>query len=374
VGGRLLLTLGISKGDKKIMTKKLISFIVLPILIVMIGCASNPPISSLTSQERERVSNIVFLEGGQIPKDSYKVLGSVEGLACKRNLYASGAPAVEKARQGVRIRAAQLGANAVINLLCEENQKVDWVRNCWQSVVCVGDAILVNDPTILNRIGQQGEVRLPDTVSAGTGWVVEPGFIVTNQHVIDGATDIVGHFNDGSTLKLSVVAADPINDLALLLPLSNIPLPQSIPLAKKDAEVGQTVFTVGFPHTEILGSNAKVTSGIISSRSGLQDDPRLYQTTVQLQAGNSGSPLMNMNGEAVGVATSKLDAVRVFRFTGDLPEGVNYAVKSHYISALIASAKAIKSPENPDVILGPFTNLPNAVNEVSKSVLLIEAR
>ena len=140
------------------MIKKVINFIIfLPILIVMTGCASNPPISSLTSQERERVSNIVFLESGQIPKDSYKVLGSVEGLACKRNLYASGAPAVEEARQGVKIRAAQLGANAVINLLCEENQKVDWVRNCWQSVVCVGDAILVNDPTILKCIGKQGE-------------------------------------------------------------------------------------------------------------------------------------------------------------------------------------------------------------------------
>jgi len=83
---------------------------------------------------------------------------------------------------------------------------------------------------------------------------------------------------------------------------------------------------------------------------------------------------MNMNGEAIGVATSKLDAVRVFRFTGDLPEGINYAVKSHYIAALIASAKAIKSPENHGVILGPFTNLPNAVNEVTKSVLLIEAK
>ena len=83
---------------------------------------------------------------------------------------------------------------------------------------------------------------------------------------------------------------------------------------------------------------------------------------------------MNMNGEAVGVATSKLDAVRVFRFTGDLPEGVNYAVKSHYIAALIASGRAAKFPEKSNVRLGSFTNLQNAVSEVTKSVLLIEAK
>jgi S1-C subfamily serine protease len=357
------------------MINKVIQLVIILLILGMIaGCASNPPISSLSSEERARISNIVFLESGEIPKDSYKLLGSVEGLACKRNLYASGAPSIEEARQGVKIRAAQLGANAIINLLCESNQKADWKRNCWQSVVCVGDAILINDPTILNRIRKQESAKVSKRISIGTGWVVELGFIVTNHHVINDATDIIGHFNDGSSLKLTLVADDPINDLALLLPPTNITLPRSISLAKKEAEIGETVFTVGFPHTEILGSAAKVTSGIISARSGLRDDLRLYQTTVQLQAGNSGSPLMNMNGEAVGVATSKLDAVRVFRFTGDLPEGINYAVKSQYVSALIASAETVKSSTKPDVILGPFTNLQRAVSAVTEAVVLIEAK
>jgi uncharacterized protein YbjQ (UPF0145 family) len=120
-------------------------------MLIISGCASNPPISSLTSGERERVSRIVFVESGEISKESYKYLGSVEGLACKRNAYAVGEPTVEEARQGVRIRAVLLGANAVINLLCEKNQSVDWGRNCWQSVVCVGDAINVNDLSILQH-------------------------------------------------------------------------------------------------------------------------------------------------------------------------------------------------------------------------------
>jgi S1-C subfamily serine protease len=145
-------------------------------------------------------------------------------------------------------------------------------------------------------------------------------------------------------------------------------------LAKVDAALGETVFTVGFPHTDILGANAKVTSGIISAKSGLRDDPRFYQTTVQLQAGNSGGPLMNMNGEAIGATTSKLDAVQVFRFTGDLPEGINFAVKSHYIAALIASTKSAHNLEETHARLGPFLNLQQAVSDVQGSMLMIEAR
>lgn len=107
--------MSINKGERNREQKINYLYNFLAILVVLPGCASNPPISSLTSLERERVSNIVFIESREIPKDSYKVLGSVEGLACKRNLHAPGAPAVEEARQGVKIRAAQLGANAVIN-------------------------------------------------------------------------------------------------------------------------------------------------------------------------------------------------------------------------------------------------------------------
>lgn len=346
----------------------------LTILIVLSGCASNPSISSLTPQERERVSNIVIIESGEISKDSYTALGVVEGLACKRNLYASGTPSHEKALQGVKIRAARLRANAVLNLFCEENQEVERINKCRESIVCVGDAIFVNDPTVLPTAGGQGKTRLTRTISMGTGWVVEPGFIVTNQHVIKGATNIVGHWEDGKSTKLFVMADDPINDIVLLLPDPRAQLPRALPLAKKDAAIGEAVFTVGFPHAEILGSNAKVTSGIISAKSGLNYNPRVYQTTVQLHAGNSGGPLMSMRGEAVGIATSKLDTMRVFRFTGDLMEGINYAVKSHYIAELIASVREVSEFKQPDQQLRPFLNLKDAVIKVQKSVVLIEAK
>ena len=134
------------------MTQRVASLLVACAGISLAGCASNPSISSLTSAERQRVAEMVVVRAGAIPRDSYQVLGSVEGIACKRNLYASGSPSMDEAKQGVRIRAAQLGADAVTNMVCEDKREVDWGRNCWQTVVCVGDAITVADKSLLSRI------------------------------------------------------------------------------------------------------------------------------------------------------------------------------------------------------------------------------
>ncbi len=81
------------------------------------ACASNPSVSSLTSEEHQRVAEMVVLQAGAISRESYKILGSVEGLACKRNFYANGSPNIDEAKQGVRIRAAQLEADAVTNMV-----------------------------------------------------------------------------------------------------------------------------------------------------------------------------------------------------------------------------------------------------------------
>ncbi len=134
------------------MTQQFSNLLMVCAVTLIAGCASNPSVSSLTSVERQRVAEMVVLQAGTIPRESYQLLGSVEGLACKRNLYASGSPSRDEAKQGVSIRAAQLGADAVTNMVCEEKREVDWGRNCWQTVVCVGDAIDVTDKSLLLNI------------------------------------------------------------------------------------------------------------------------------------------------------------------------------------------------------------------------------
>jgi S1-C subfamily serine protease len=84
-----------------------------------------------------------------------------------------------------------------------------------------------------------------------------------------------------------------------------------------------------------MGVSQKLTSGDVSSLSGLSDDPRLLQISAPVQSGNSGGPLLNMNGEVVGLISAKLSATQVLNKTGDLTQNVNYAVKARYVAGLL---------------------------------------
>lgn len=132
------------------MTQRTTSMLVACAVASQMGCASNPSVSSLSSIERQRAVEMVVVTAGTLSRGSYQTLGSVEGIACKRNLYASGSPSMDEAKQGVRIRAAQLGADAVTNMICENKQEADMKRNCWQTIVCVADAVIVPDKLLLS--------------------------------------------------------------------------------------------------------------------------------------------------------------------------------------------------------------------------------
>jgi len=180
-------------------------------------------------------------------------------------------------------------------------------------------------------------------VVSGTGWPVAGGYVVTNHHVIAGRKTILLYRTDGVKISASVAVDDVTNDLALLKPDNGKLLPPALPLANRAAQVGGHVFTVGYPHPDMMGKEPKLTDGIINARTGLKNDPRVYQISVPLQGGNSGGPLINMRGEVVGITTSKMSAVKVFKWTGDLPQNVNYAVKVGYVRALLSSVDPTSS-------------------------------
>jgi S1-C subfamily serine protease len=78
-----------------------------------------------------------------------------------------------------------------------------------------------------------------------------------------------------------------------------------------------------------------MTKGEISSLLGIQDDPRQWQVSVPVQPGNSGGPLFDEHGNLVGLIEAKLDAVAMARATGDVPQNVNYALKSAYLMPML---------------------------------------
>ena len=139
----------------------------------------------------------------------------------------------------------------------------------------------------------------------GSGFVIsEDGFIVTNNHVIEGADEIMVEFRDGRELPATVIGTDPNTDIAVLKvePESALTF---VPFGDSDVmRVGDWVMAVGNP----LGQGFSVSVGIVSAReralSGTYDD--FIQTDAAINRGNSGGPLFNMAGEVVGVNTAIL--------------------------------------------------------------------
>ena len=154
----------------------------------------------------------------------------------------------------------------------------------------------------LERQGRQGAPRRVQ--SLGSGFVVDPsGYVITNNHVIDGADEIKVIFSDGHSLPAELVGRDPKTDLAVLKIEPDREL-AFVPFGKSaDARVGDWVVAIGNP----FGLGGTVTAGIISAinrdiNAGPYDD--FIQTDASINRGNSGGPLFNLDGEVIGVNTA----------------------------------------------------------------------
>ena len=151
--------------------------------------------------------------------------------------------------------------------------------------------------------GPEGAPRRSSAL--GSGFVIsEDGYVVTNNHVIDGADEILIEFFDGSELRAEVVGTDPNTDIALLKVEADEPLPFVSFGDSDSARVGDWVIAMGNP----LGQGFSVSAGIVSARnrelSGRYDD--YIQTDAAINRGNSGGPLFNMEGDVIGVNTAIL--------------------------------------------------------------------
>lgn len=160
------------------------------------------------------------------------------------------------------------------------------------------------------------------------------GYMVTSEHVVRDARLIQIIVSTGA-VTAKVIKADATSDLALLKidgqfsPLAVVP--------SRTVRLGATVSTVGFPNAAMQGKAPKLAKGEIGSLAGIQDDPRYFQISAPIQPGNSGGALVDENGNVVGVVEAKLNFAVALATTRNLPENVNYAVKSTYLLGLLES-------------------------------------
>jgi len=168
----------------------------------------------------------------------------------------------------------------------------------------------------------------------GSGFIIAPGYVVTNAHVVSGASRVYVIFSDGYASEAVIIAIDPHRDLALLQTSEH---GEPIKLGDSDRlEVGEIVLAIGSPLGLLENS---VTMGVvsavgrsISSRDILLED--LIQTDAAINPGNSGGPLINLMGEAVGVATAIIP----------FAQGIGFAIPINTVKRFIEMIKKYGKP------------------------------
>jgi S1-C subfamily serine protease len=235
----------------------------------------------------------------------------------------------------------------------------------------------VTSPSSPQPVAPQPSVK-QQVVSGGTGFLFSSrDYIITNYHVVKGASSIQVKFPGGERIEASVQAKDSQNDIAVLK-LSQSPSTPIPDLKFGDSSKvrpGDKVFTIGYPASSILGKNQKITDGIISSVTGIEDDPTMFQITVPIQPGNSGGPLFNERGEVIGITTASL-SLNAIQSLGAVPQNINYAIKSSFVNNLLTTIpKTLLSNRGIVVVPNkPGNSLSDFFERVSNNIVLIEAK
>lgn len=217
---------------------------------------------------------------------------------------------------------------------------------------------------IYERIYPEGE---EPAAWSGTCFAIDKNLLVTNHHVIDGATELSIRGVNGDYKKvypIRVIATDEKTDLALVeITDPNFHGFESVPLKLNPRliEVGTSVYAYGYPMITTMGDELKLTSGIVSARSGFQGDLSTYQISTPVQGGNSGGPLITENGDVIGVINAKHRNA----------ENANYAIKMNYLYSLISSA-GLEIPKVTNT--KNYSSIVDLTREFRKYIFIVEAR
>jgi Trypsin-like peptidase domain/Sel1 repeat len=193
-------------------------------------------------------------------------------------------------------------------------------------------AIAVPLATLLPNISA---ARAGDALGSGVA-IGSHGEILTNSHVVENCAKITAQLSSNNSQTAALVVRDQKNDLAVIQ-IDTAPASVAAFRDGTSVRAGDTVIALGYPLSGLLASSASLSVGNVSALAGLGDDQRYLQISAPVQPGNSGGPLLDASGHVVGVVTAKLNAANVARFTGDIPQNVNFAIKAEVVRAFLDS-------------------------------------
>ncbi|MCC6532923.1 MAG: SEL1-like repeat protein [Burkholderiales bacterium] len=200
----------------------------------------------------------------------------------------------------------------------------------------------------------------------GSGFIVGlPGYVLTNNHVVEQCTEVRA---PARKAVLKVLARDAKNDLALLE--GELAVAETARFRLQTApRLGEQIMVAGFPLSDLLAQSLNVTTGTVSALAGPKNNDTLFQITAPIQHGNSGGPVLDAQGEVIGVVVSKLNALQVAMVTGDVPQNVNFAI-SGAVARNFIEAHGVDLPD--DEALPPRGAILDAPERARRFTLLIE--
>jgi len=283
---------------------------------------------------------VMYRNGRGVPKDEQQAVfwyrrAAERGDASAQNnlglMYAQGQGVPKDEQQAYfwwLLASAKGNSNAVKNrdrvekiLTPEQRASAQAAARDWKPGTAISSTDAgVNPDSKNSAISNNG----PD--ATGSGMRISRGLAITNNHVIAGCQRLA---LNGRVAR--VQASDARSDLALLSSTGDGP---AVSLRGQRVGVGEAVSVTGYPLRGLL-SGFNLTTGNISSLSGVGGDTRYLQITAPVQPGNSGGPMLDSAGNLAGVVVSKLDAIQTAKITGDIPQNVNFAINVNVLRAFL---------------------------------------
>ncbi len=238
--------------------------------------------------------------------------------------------------------------------------------------------MLANNLNKINSIGKQqqsiwkrmssneNEANTTEAISNGTGFPISTnGYLLTSYHLVKNAENIRIVDNEKKYYKAQLIEKDEQKDIAIIKIIdSNFKSFETLPYAfkRKPSKLGEYVYTLGYPKQDIVFGE-----GSISSTSGFQNDSATYQISIPLNPGNSGSPLIDNQGNLLGMIVSK----------NTLNDNAGFAVKSTYLIGLLDSLQRHHQDLKGNIVPSRKNNFKNTnkvqqIDQIQKFIYRIE--
>lgn len=236
-------------------------------------------------------------------------------------------------------------------------------------------ATVFKDLNLKISIAHKHIINKENQTTQGSGFFInQEATIVTNNHVVKNQKYLEIKTDDKKIFLAQVIYKDIKNDIAILKPVKSFFTKYWFDISNKKTILGKEINVLGYPLMDILGSEVRITQGIISSKKGIKNDETQFQISAAIQPGNSGGPIIDENFIVLGIATSRLSDKYLLNYLSIVPQNINFGVKSTYIISLLKINNQYNFNKNHSIVhsLEDAANATVLITTPKKNIPIIE--